>query len=110
MDVSNLPDLGFSWDNLLLTLQTSGVDFAFNLVKAIAIFYFGKLLVGLIVRTLRKIMLTQDIEDTLENFVLTLVRRCGRFGGWPRIAGLSVKLCVRRTDCIVQALPYWRLC
>ena len=74
MDVSNLPDLGFSWENLLLTLQTTGVDFAFNLVKAIAIFYFGKLLVGLIVRTLRKIMLTQEIEDTLENFVLTLIR------------------------------------
>ena len=74
MDVSNLPDLGFSWENLLLTLQTTGVDFAINLAKAIAIFYFGKLLVGIIVRTLRKIMLTQEIEDTLENFVLTLIR------------------------------------
>ncbi|MGI9219952.1 MAG: mechanosensitive ion channel family protein [Woeseiaceae bacterium] len=74
MDLSSLPDLGFSWENILLTLQTTGVDFAISLVKAIAIFYFGKLLVGLIVRTLRKVMLTQEIEDTLENFILTLLR------------------------------------
>jgi len=74
MDLSNLPDLGFSWENLLVTLQTTGVEFAINLAQAIAIFYFGKLLVGIVVRTLRKIMLTQEIEDTLENFVLTLIR------------------------------------
>jgi len=74
MDVSTLPDLGFSWDQIILTLQTTGVDFAINLVQAIAIFFFGKLLAGLIVRATRKIMLTQDIEDTLENFILTLLR------------------------------------
>jgi small conductance mechanosensitive channel len=74
MDVSTLPDLGFSWDQIIFMLQTTGVNFAINLVKAIAIFYFGKLLVRLIVGTMRKVMLTQDIEDTLENFVLTLLR------------------------------------
>ena len=74
MDTANLPNLGFSWDALLVTLQTTGVDFALGLGKAIVIFYVGKLIVRLIVRTLRKLMLKRDIEDTLENFILTLVR------------------------------------
>lgn len=74
MDISELPDLGFSWDQFIVMLQTTGIDFGIGLAKAIAIFFFGKLLVGIIVRTLRKIMLTQDIEDTLENFILTLLR------------------------------------
>ena len=74
MDISELPDLGFSLDQFIVMLQTTGIDFGIGLAKAIAIFYFGKLLVSIIVRTLRKIMLTQEIEDTLENFILTLLR------------------------------------
>lgn len=74
MDVSKLPDLGFSWEAVWLTVQTTGVEFAFNLIKAIIIFYVGKLIVGIIVRTVRKIMAKRDIEDTLENFVLSLLR------------------------------------
>lgn len=74
MDVSQLPDLGFSWDEILLTLQTTGVELAFNIVKAILIFYIGKFVVGIIVRTVRRIMAKRDIEDTLENFVLSLLR------------------------------------
>jgi small conductance mechanosensitive channel len=74
MDISELPDLGFSWDQFIVMLQTTGIDFGIGLAKAIAIFFFGKLLVSIIVRTLRKIMLTQEIEDTLENFILTLLR------------------------------------
>jgi small conductance mechanosensitive channel len=74
MDVSQLPDLGFSWEEILATLQTTGVDLAFNVVKAILIFYIGKFVVGIIVRTIRKIMAKRDIEDTLENFVLSLLR------------------------------------
>jgi small conductance mechanosensitive channel len=74
MDVSTLPDLGFSWEEILTTMQTTGVEFAFNLVKAILIFYVGKLIVGIIVRTVRRIMKNRDIEDTLESFVLSLLR------------------------------------
>jgi len=74
MDASNIPDLGFSWDEILVTLQTTGVDLAINVVKAIVIFYVGKFVVGLIVRTVRRIMAKRDIEDTLENFVLSLLR------------------------------------
>lgn len=74
MDASKLPDIGFSWDELLVTLQTTGVDLAINVVKAIVIFYVGKFVVGMIVRTVRRIMASRDIEDTLENFVLSLLR------------------------------------
>ena len=74
MDISKLPDLGFSWEEVWQTVQTTGVDFAFNLVKAIIIFYVGKFIVSVIVRTVRRIMAKQDIEDTLENFVLSLLR------------------------------------
>lgn len=74
MDISELPDLGFSWDQFIVMLQTTGIEFGIGLAKAVAIFYFGKLLVSIIVRTLRKIMLTQEIEDTLESFILTLIR------------------------------------
>jgi small conductance mechanosensitive channel len=74
MDASKLPDLGFSWDELLATLQTTGVDLAINVVKAVLIFYIGKFVVGLIVRTVRRIMAKRDIEDTLENFVISLLR------------------------------------
>jgi hypothetical protein len=28
MDAVNLPDLGFSWDEVITMLKTSGVDFA----------------------------------------------------------------------------------
>jgi len=74
MDTSKLPDLGFSWDEFLLTLQTTGIELAFNVVKAILIFYIGKFVVGIIVRTVRRIMAKREIEDTLENFVLSLMR------------------------------------
>lgn len=74
MDVSKLPDLGFSWDEVWLNAQTTGLELAFNLTKAIIIFYVGKLIVGIIVRTVRRIMAKREIEDTLENFILSLLR------------------------------------
>lgn len=74
MDLSKLPDLGFSWDEVWLNAQTTGLELAFNLTKAIIIFYVGKLIVGIIVRTVRRIMAKREIEDTLENFILSLLR------------------------------------
>jgi hypothetical protein len=41
MDLSKIPDLEISWDKLADTLQTTGVEFAINVVTAIAVFYFG---------------------------------------------------------------------
>ena len=74
MDTSNLPDLGFDWNQVLDLIQTKGIDFAINLVTAIAIFYIGKMVVSLVIRALRKVMQRQEVEKTLETFVCNLVR------------------------------------
>ena len=74
MDETTLPDLGFDWNLLLNLLQTKGVDFGINLLIALAIFYFGKMAISLVVRGLRKVMRRQEVDKTLETFVCNLVR------------------------------------
>lgn len=74
MDASQLPDLGFDWNQVLELIQTKGVDFGINLAIAIAIFYVGKMVVGLVVRAMRKVMRRQEVDKTLETFVCNLVR------------------------------------
>jgi small conductance mechanosensitive channel len=74
MDQATLSSLGFSWDQILLTMQTTGLELALNVGKAILIFYVGKLLVRLVLKTVKRIMDKQGIEDTLETFVLSLSR------------------------------------
>jgi small conductance mechanosensitive channel len=74
MDTNTLPDLGFDWNYVINLVQTQGVDFGLNLVKAIIIFYVGKMIVGLLVRGMRKVMRRQKIDTTLETFVSNLVR------------------------------------
>ena len=74
MDESTLADLGFDWNEVLELVQTKGVDFAINLVIAIAIFYVGKMVIGAVVRGLRKVMQRQEVDKTLETFVCNVVR------------------------------------
>ena len=74
MDLTKLPDLEMTWDAAVETLQTSGVEFGINIVTAIAIFYFGKLVTGMLMRGLRKVMQAQEIDKTLETFVCNLAR------------------------------------
>ncbi|MGI9272006.1 MAG: mechanosensitive ion channel family protein [Woeseiaceae bacterium] len=74
MENIELPDFASIWDSALVTLQTTGIEFAINLGKAILIFYVGKLIVSLLIRTVRKIMRRRDVDDTLESFVLSLAR------------------------------------
>jgi len=74
MEISEISDLSTTWDNLLESLQTTGLEFGINLVTAIAIFYIGKLVVGLLTRSLRKVMQAQEIDKTLESFVCNLAR------------------------------------
>ena len=38
MENVNLPDLGFDWNEVIVMLKTTGIEFAINLVTAIAIF------------------------------------------------------------------------
>ena len=74
MDETNIPDLGFDWNQLLELAQTKGVDFGINLAIALAIFYVGKFVISLVVRGMRKVMRRQEVDKTLETFVCNLVR------------------------------------
>ena len=70
----NLPDLGFDWNQVIVMLKTTGVELAINLVTAIAIFYFGRMVVGLLMRGLKKMMQVQEVDVTLQTFVANLLR------------------------------------
>ena len=74
MDIAKIPDLGFTWDDLLEMLQTAGVEFGINLITAIAIFYIRRMVVGLLMRGLSKVMQAQEVDKTLESFVSNLAR------------------------------------
>ncbi|HEY5641371.1 MAG TPA: mechanosensitive ion channel domain-containing protein [Woeseiaceae bacterium] len=74
MDNAALPDLGFDWTQLIEMIQNRGIEFSINLVTALAIFYFGRMLINIAVRGLRKVMQKQEVEKTLETFVCNLVR------------------------------------
>ena len=62
MDTSNIPDIGFDWNQLLELAQTKGIDFGINLAIALAIFYAGKLVISLVVRGIRKVMRAQEVD------------------------------------------------
>jgi len=72
MEEVTLPDLGFTWDEALTMLKTTGLDFAINLVTAIVIFYVGRIAVRLMTKGLRKIMVAQDVDETLVSFASNL--------------------------------------
>ena len=74
MENVNLPDLGFDWNEVIAMLKTTGIEFSINLVTAIAIFYVGRMVVGLLMRGLKKMMQAQDVDVTLQTFVGNLVR------------------------------------
>ena len=62
------------WNHLLEVIKTQGLDLAINIAIAIAIFYVGKLIVGFIVRGIRKVMQQREVDPTLESFVCNFVR------------------------------------
>jgi len=72
MEEVTLPDLGFTWDEVIMMLKTTGLDFAINLVTAIVIFYVGRIVVRLMTKGLRKIMDAQEVDETLVSFASNL--------------------------------------
>ena len=74
MEEANNIAAGFDWNQILDFMKTQGVDLAINVAIAIVIFYVGKLVVGLLVRGMRKVMQRQEVDKTLETFVSNLVR------------------------------------
>jgi small conductance mechanosensitive channel len=73
MDEIKLPDLGFTGDEVIVMLQTTGLDFAINTVTAIAIFLIGRIVVRFLTRGMRKIMEQQDVDKTLVSFASNFV-------------------------------------
>ena len=74
MTTDSLPDLGFDWAEVWLTVKTTGVEFAINFAIAIIIFFVGKFVVGLIVKGLLRAMQRGDMDTTLRRFIANLVR------------------------------------
>ena len=74
MNTENLPDLGFDWAQLIEMVKTTGVELAINIVTALAIFFIGKWVAGLLTKGVRTLMQKQGVDKTLETFVGNLVR------------------------------------
>ncbi|HET6628603.1 MAG TPA: mechanosensitive ion channel domain-containing protein [Woeseiaceae bacterium] len=73
MNEFQLPDFGIDWNHLWMEVQTLGLDFAINLIAAIAIFFIGRAIVHLVDRGLRKVMTARAIDPILEAFIATVV-------------------------------------
>ena len=72
MEIPTLPDLGFSWEEVVTMVKTTGLEFAINLVTAIIIFYLGRLVVRMLTRGMRKVMEAQEVDKTLISFTSNL--------------------------------------
>ena len=59
MNELSLSGIDAIWNDMLLLLSTRGVDFGIRILTAIAIFYIGRLIVGLFTRGLRKLLQKQ---------------------------------------------------
>ena len=66
--------LNFDWNQVYDLIRTQGVELAINIAIAIVIFYVGKLVVGILVRGVRKVMQRQEVDKTLETFVCNFLR------------------------------------
>lgn len=76
MDAKDVPDFDLNtvWDQFLLMLQTTGVEFVKNLAGALIIFYVGRWVAGMVVRGIATVMQKSNMDKTLETFICNLVR------------------------------------
>lgn len=76
MDAKDVPDFDLNtvWDQFLLMLQTTGVEFVKNLAGALIIFYVGRWVAGMVVRGIATVMQKNNMDKTLETFICNLVR------------------------------------
>lgn len=65
--------LSLDWAELSETIQTTGVEFAINLLAALAIFLVGRLAARLLTRGIRNLMQRQNADPILQSFVCNLV-------------------------------------
>jgi small conductance mechanosensitive channel len=73
MNELEVPGITVNWAELRDTIQSTGVDFAINIVAAIVIFFVGRAIARLIAKGLRRLMRRQKADPILESFVCNLV-------------------------------------
>ena len=75
-----MDEVNGSVDKALKFLADNGIDsttlvqWGKNLVIALLIVWIGRIVIGFVVRSLRKLMQRQDVDRTLETFICNLVR------------------------------------
>ena len=75
-----MDEVNDSVDKALKFLADNGIDsttlvqWGKNLVIALLIVWIGRIVIGFVVRSLRKLMQRQDVDRTLETFICNLVR------------------------------------
>lgn len=65
---------GLSFDDAITTIANGAVQFAFKLLIAAFVFYFGKFLIRKIFEVVRKILVANEVDASLMTFILSLVR------------------------------------
>lgn len=73
MDEIPLEELGIALAGWKETLQTVGLELGINVIAALAIFFVGRLVVGLIEKGLHRLMRSQQVDPILESFVANFV-------------------------------------
>ena len=73
MDEVTMPNLGFTWDEVVTFLKTSAIDFGIALITALVIFYVGRIVVRLITKGIRRVMEARQVDLTLVSFISNLV-------------------------------------
>lgn len=63
-----------SFDDAISKIANSLVDFSFRLIIAILVLYIGKFIIKRLYLTVRKIMISRDIDVSLTTFILSLVK------------------------------------
>lgn len=65
---------GLSFDDAIAKIANSLVDFSFRLLIAILVLYIGKFIIKRIYKTIRRVMISRDIDVSLTTFILSLVK------------------------------------
>jgi small conductance mechanosensitive channel len=73
MNETELADLSAIWVDIVEKMQTVGFDLGINLIAALAIFFIGRSIVGLLDKGVRKLMRLRSVDPILESFVASLI-------------------------------------
>lgn len=65
---------GLSFDDAITTIANGVVQFAFKLLIAAFVFYLGKFLIRKLFELVRRILIANEIDASLQTFILSLVR------------------------------------